>query len=73
MCCKADDVSLSEAYLFHVSDDKLNHDHFFYRGVRYVKCEKCGNITPVNNCMYYGGEGDRMFIGGCRECFSERG
>ena len=61
---------LFEAFKQHIKDEKLRQDHFLYHGQRYVKCEKCGKITRTEDCMYYGGDGNHMFLGGCRKCFS---
>lgn len=56
-------------YVLHVYNSEKNKDHFIYNGQRYVQCDNCGDIVPTSECQYYGGEGDRMFKGGCRLCF----
>ena len=45
--------------------------HFVYMGIRYVRCDKCHKLVKTDNCIYYGGENERMFCGGCRNCYGQ--
>lgn len=53
------------------SDPNSPCKHFVYQGIRYVRCDKCREIWKTSDCVYYGGEGKRMFCGGCRNCYGQ--
>ena len=61
-----------QAFRSHTQNPATIHEQFWHNGSRYVICDKCGKLTDTSDCMYYGGEGIRIFAGGCRKCFSER-
>lgn len=63
-------TKIYEAFRRHTSTPATLNEQFWYCGTRYVICDKCKQLTATEDCLYYGGEGYRMFSGGCRNCFS---
>lgn len=62
---------LEERFNRHISDPSTKPKHFRDGGFRYVRCDKCKRLVRTDICIYYGGENERMFCGGCRNCFGQ--
>lgn len=66
-------MKIDELFDNHVSNCSNTNEftHFLVGVQRFVRCEKCNRIVSTNDCLYYGGEQLRMFLGGCRSCFGK--
>lgn len=63
--------NLEERFNKHISDPSTKYKHFRAGGFRYIRCDKCHKIVKTDNCIYYGGDNERMFCGGCRNCYGQ--
>lgn len=63
--------NLEERFTKHISDPSTKNNHFRAGGFRFVRCDKCHKLVNTDTCAYYGGENERMFYGGCRNCYGQ--